>query len=563
MAVPKAVHQPTLPPRKRPSDQPALKEGLHSFLDAGIWITLIVAIVIVYAQVGHFDFINYDDPQIVYGNLHVRGGLTVAGIKWAFTSVVVGNWMPVTLISHMLDCQLFGTVTGMHHLVNVVFHALAAVLLFLVLRRATGDRWPSAFVAFLFALHPLHVESVAWIAERKDVLSAFFWFLALYAYLRYVERPGPGRYLMVVAPFCLGLMSKPMLVTFPFALLLFDFWPLRRTQFPRILWEKLPLIALSAGASLVTYFVQGSAGAFSPISPGLRIENALTSYVIYIGKMFWPTGLAMFYMYPDSVAAWQVACAAAILLGVSGLALYTWRSHPYFVAGWFWYLGTLVPVIGLVQVGAQARADRYTYIPMVGLLWILAWGAVDVWKQWPRTKLVIASVAVVSCAGCLVLARIQAGYWQNSVTIFQHAVDVTENNFWVRRNLGGAHYDLANSLMEGGRAAEAISHFEEAIRWRPNYPEAQNNLGILFARIPGRTAEAIAHFQAAIELDPKLEQAHRNLGMLLASIPGRAPEAIAQLEAAQRIQPNPELRQMTDRLRAGQEAKPTGLKTKQ
>ncbi len=510
---------------------------------------MILAIFAVYAQVGHFEFINYDDPASVSENVHVKAGVTLAGIKWAFTSVVIGNWMPVTLLSHMLDCQFFGMESGMHHLMNVLFHVLASVLLFTVLRRATGARAPSAFVAFMFALHPLHVESVAWVAERKDVLSAFFFFLALYAYVRYTESPGLSRYLMVVAPFCLGLMSKPMLVTFPFTLLLFDVWPLRRAQLPRVLWEKLPLFALSAGASSVTYLVQQSSGAFSPSPPALRIENALTSYIAYIGQMFSPSRLAMFYMYRDSIPGWQVAGALAVLLGISALAIFTWRTRPYFITGWLWYLGMLVPVIGLVQVGAQSRADRYTYIPMVGLLWILGWGAADVLEKWPRAKPVIIVAAVASSLACMTISWRQAGYWQNGITLFEHTAAVTENNFWALYNLGEAHYNLGTDLMNSGHNSEAIEHFEEALRVRPNYPEAQNNLGILFAKMPDHTADAISHFESALQLNPDLAQAHLNLGMMLASVPGRAPEAIAHLEAAQRIHPDPQVLQMINRLR--------------
>jgi hypothetical protein len=511
---------------------------------------LAAAILAVYSQVAHFDFINYDDEVYVYENPQVRAGLTAAGIKWAFTAVVAGNWAPVTMLSHMLDCELFGMSAGMHHLTNVLFHLAASLLLFASLRRATGMRWPSAFVAFLFALHPLHVESVAWVAERKDVLSAFFCFLSLYAYVRYAEAPDVRRYLLFAAPFAIGLMAKSMLVTFPFALVLFDIWPLRRAEFPRVLWEKIPLLCLSIGASVVTYLVQGTSGAFSVLAPGLRIENALVSYVTYIGNLFWPSRLAMFYMFPDTLPIWQPACALLVLLGISAAAIYTWRTRPYIFSGWFWYLGTLVPVIGLVQVGAQSHADRYTYIPMVGLSWILAWGAVDVVAAWPQTKTMVVGAIGVFCTACMTLAWVQTSYWQDGVTLFQHAVDVTENNFWVKRNLSEAHYVLANNLMNSGHGSEAIAHFDEALRIRPNYPEAQNNEGIIYARMPGGSTAAITHFQAAVQLDPKLAQAHRNLGMLLAAVPGRTQEALEHLEAAQRIQPDESTAQLIGRLRA-------------
>ncbi len=508
-----------------------------------------VAMFAVYGQLGHAEFVNYDDQGYVYENARVRAGLTSDNIEWSLTAVEVGNWAPLTLLSHMLDCQLFGMESGMHHLMNVLFHMLATLLLYATLKRATGARWPSALVAFLFALHPMHVESVAWVSERKDVLSALFCFLALYAYVRYAESPSPRWYAMVAVAFCLGLMSKPMLVTFPFTLLLFDLWPLRRAEFPKMVWDKIPLFAISAAASVATYIVQNSSGAFSVVPLGLRIENALTSYVIYIGQMFFPVWLAVIYPYPASIPVWQAAGACAVLAGVSVLAIYAWRTRPYIAAGWFWYLGMLVPVIGLVQVGGQARADRYTYIPMIGLFWILAWGADDILKARPPGKPAIAAVTAVCCAACMVLSWRQAGYWQNSVKLFQHALDVTRDNYWAGFNLGDAHYIVGNSLMNSGHGSEAVDEFEAALRFRPDYAEAQNNLGILLAKTPGHADEAVSHFEAALRLNPNLAEAHRNLGLLLASLPGRGDEAIAHLQAAQRIRPDPQLVGMIDQLR--------------
>jgi len=503
--------------------------------EPAIWLALILSVFVVYAQVGHFDFINYDDDLYVYNNVHVQAGLTAASVKWALTAVVSSNWMPVTLISHILDGQFFHMQSGMHHLVNVAFHMLAAVLLFVALRRATRARAASAFAAFVFALHPLHVESVAWVAERKDVLSACFFFLALYAYVRYTEKPGLGRYLAVLLPFCLGLMSKPMVVTFPFVLLLFDKWPLRRVRWPKILWEKTPMFALSAGACVVTYWVQRSTGAVQAIPFATQAENAMVSYLTYIRQMFWPTRLAMPYPYAQSVAAWQAALAAIVVLGVSALAIYLWRTRPdaapYLTTGWFWYLGMLVPVIGLVQVGTQSHADRYTYLPTIGLSVIVAWGAADVVAKWPRVKPVVVGLAVVSCGACMALASAQAASWQNIETLYQHAIDVTDNN-WV------AQYNLGQYLMDKpGRGADAIPHFEAALRIKPNDVKTNNNLGACLLD-HGRAAEAIPRFEAVLRAEPDIAEAHFNLALALSQTLGRASDAVPQFETALRLKPD-------------------------
>jgi tetratricopeptide (TPR) repeat protein len=519
-------------PRTDPAPTPAARPWVP---DIWIYLALIVAIFALYAPVRHFDFTTYDDNLYVSENVHVEAGLTPASIRWALTAVVSSNWLPVTLLSHMLDVQLFGLRSGMHHLMNVVYHALATLLLLACLLRATGARWPSAFVAFLFALHPLHIGSVAWIAERKDVLSAFFWFLALFAYIYYAERPSLRRYLPMAAAFCLGLMSKPMLVTFPFVLLLFDVWPLRRFQpghFSKLAWEKAPLIALSAAASGVTYFVQKSTGAVQAIPFTSRIENALISYVVYVGQMFWPTRLAVIYPFPNSVQLSEAIIALLLLLALTVGAVLAWRTRPYLSVGWFWFLGTLIPVIGLVQVGAQAHADRYMYIPMVGLAIVLGWGGADVIAQWPRTKTAIAIAAVAGCASSMAIASTQLVYWRNSETLFLHAVDVTENNWVAEDNL--SHY-----LMVTGRIAEAIPHFEAGLRMKPEYAEAHNNLGACFSKT-GRKADAIRQFEAAIKFKPDFADAHFNLALVFSGMPGRAVDAVAQYEAALRSNPDHE-----------------------
>ena len=502
----------------------------QTLLDLGICAGLILATLAVYWQAASFDFVNYDDPVYVYQNSHVQAGLTLASVKWAFTSVVDGNWIPVTLLSHILDAQWFGMRSGMHHMVNVWLHGLSAVLLYLSLRRATGARYLGAFVAGIFALHPLHVGSVAWVAERKDVLSTVFWFLALYAYVRYTERPSAGRYLAVAVPFCLGLLSKPMLVTFPFTLWLLDLWPLRRPQWPRTIVEKLPLIALSAGASVVTYLVQGSAGFVAAIPLGTRIENVFVSYLTYIGQMFWPARLAVYYPYPPSIEAWQAVAAFAVLLAISVLTIRAWRTRPYLAVGWLWYLGTLVPVIGLVQVGSQAHADRYMYIPMVGLSIMLAWGAADVAAKWPRTKPVLAAAAAVSCAACLALAWRETAYWRNSEALFERALEVTQNNSVAENNLG-LH------LMTVGRNPDAIPHFEAALQINPNYTDAHNNLGFVLSQIPERIPEAVKQYEAALRLQPDSAEAHNGLGAALVRR-GDCAAAIPHFEAALRLKPD-------------------------
>ena len=566
-------------PQFKPAIQPAAAAVPKPYLDLVIGIGLLLSILAVYAQVGHFDFASIDDPFYVTENVHVQAGLTPENIKWALTTVVDGNRVPLTILSHMAVCTFFGLQSGMHHWVNVVLHALAAILLFASLRRATHALWPSAFVAFIFALHPLHVESVAWVTERKDVLSTFFWFLALYAYVRYAEQPGPRRYALVIVPFCLGLMAKPMLVTFPFTLLLLDVWPFRRAQFPKTLWEKVPLFALSALSSIVTYFAQRSGGAMQHVPLWLSLRNVLMSYVNYIGQMFWPTGLAVFYQYRRSVPVWDAACAFAVILAVSTLAVFAWRTRPYLATGWFWYLGTLVPVIGLLQVGGQAHADRYMYVPMVGLSVVLAWGAADVVRKWPQAKLGIAAAAVISCLACLSLASAQAAYWRNSELLYQHAISVTESNYFAQLALANylvsihghgpeavAHFqeavrlapDLVDArnqiggyMMANGQIAEGIAQFEAALRTQPDNAEAHFNLGVVFSKTPGRIPDAIAHYQAALRAKPQLVRAHKNLGQLLLTL-GRTSEAISHFEAAQRIQYDPEVAKIMDGLRAGQ-----------
>jgi len=487
---------------------------------------------VVYSQVRQFDFLNFDDPDYVTSNNHVRAGLTWGGVAWALTSYDGANWFPLTWLSHMVDYQLFGMRSGWNHLSNALLHALASVLLFAALKRMTAARWPSAFVAFLFALHPLHVESVAWIAERKDVLCALLWFLALWFYARYAERPGVGRYLFVLLTFCLGLMAKPVIVTLPFVLLLLDVWPLRRANRFAILWEKLPLFALAAGASVVTYLAQNQGGAVKSLTStplGLRVANALVTYITYIARMFWPVNLAVYYPYPHALAAWRVATAVIVLAGLTILAVSRLRSSPYLAVGWFWYLGTLVPVIGFVQVGGQSSADRYTYVPMVGLAIMLSWAAVDLLERFPGAKTAVAASAAVACVACLVVTWFQLQFWANSGSLFQHAVEVTTDNYIAQNN-------LANVYLTQMRNEEAVPHIHEALRIKPYYLEAHINLATVLRRL-GRNEQSEKEYRVALALQPANVDAHSGYGALLAA-EGRTADALREFREAVALKPD-------------------------
>jgi protein O-mannosyl-transferase len=515
-----------------------------------VWICLfLVAITLtVYWKVQGYDFVNYDDDDYVFENPHVQGGISNANVIWALTTFHAGNWHPLTWLSHMLDYQLFGLKAGMNHLTSLLIHIANSILLFFVFRRMTGAMWRSAFIAALFALHPLHVESVAWISERKDVLSAFFWILTMWAYVRYAERPGFTRYILGLIFFALGLMSKPMIVTLPFVLLLMDFWPLCRVQWGqvcgesssrfqkaqalRLVWEKIPLFALVLLSCFVTFLSEQGANTvvslkIYPLS--MRVSNALVSYTTYIRKTFWPDDLAVFYPYPDTIALWQTIGAGALLVCMFVLVFRVSRRFPYLVVGWLWYIGILVPVIGLVQVGAQGMADRYTYVPIIGLFIIVAWGVPQICQN--RSHCTIWLSASVACL-LLVLITVtwkQVGYWENSITLFEHNLRFTSNNDVAHNNLGVA-------LNKQDRTEEAIKHFLPALQINPNYEEAHNNLGIALEK-QGRTEEAFKHFLQALRIKPDYEEAHYNLGKTLDKH-GRTEEAIEHLLQALRIKPD-------------------------
>jgi protein O-mannosyl-transferase len=474
-----------------------------------------------YLQVLQFGFTTFDDPEYVTENPHVQVGLSLAGVKWALTTSAAGSWFPVTWLSHMLDCQFFGLDSGWHHFTNVCIHAASTVLWFLLLRRITGAQWKSALVAFLFALHPLHVESVAWVCERKDVLSGLFCALTLWAYASWVSKGGAARYLATCALFCLGLMSKQMLVTLPVVLLLLDRWPLARGL--KII-EKLPFFAASAAASVVAYLVHLSGKAlptFEQIPVGVRIQNALVSYAVYLVDMVWPVNLAVFYPYTQDLLVPAIVSGIAIA-AITVLAI----RRQYLTVGWLWYLVTLLPVIGLIQAGAQARADRFTYLPMIGISIAAIWGAEEILASRPRVRL--AAVMAV-CAACFVLTCVQIGYWKDSETLYRHAIAVTSNNYVAR-------FNLASVLDVGGNSDQAIGELQETVRIKPSFALAHAELGQLLAK-KGESEQALAELKTAVMLRPDSADAHFRLGAVDGRL-GRVDEAAAEFSEAVRLQPD-------------------------
>jgi tetratricopeptide (TPR) repeat protein len=513
-------------------------------------IALTIATIAAYAPVRHHDFVQIDDPAYVSENPHVAGGLTADGVRWALVSSHAANWHPLTWISHMLDVELFGLDAGAHHLTNLTMHVISTLLLFGWLVRTTGAAGRSAFVAALFALHPLHVESVAWVAERKDVLSTLLLMLTLWAYLPYVraaaqgDRPRRLRWLVVVASvFGLGLMAKPMLVTAPFLLLLLDAWPLGRVSLGSridawrpLVVEKLPLFALVAVSSVLTFAAQQRGGAMAELTRVpllLRLENAVVAYVAYLAKMLWPANLSVIYPLPEAIPLWQVALALLVLAAITALAVRAAARRPYLIVGWLWYLGMLVPVIGIVQVGVQAFADRYTYVPLVGVFIMIAWAAGDLAaRAGARVRPVVLGVpALAIVLACGVLTRQQVGYWRSSVTLWQHALSVT-----LGADRYDAHMELGRVLLPLGRRSEAIEHYANAVRLRPDSAEAHHQLGVLLLD-EGRTAEAIAAFREAVRLAPGSAASHANLGRAIAST-GDSAGAIPHFQEAIRLDPS-------------------------
>jgi tetratricopeptide (TPR) repeat protein len=539
---------------------------------------LVLVTIAIYWPVMRHNFVNYDDPAYVTDNPHVRAGLTWEGLVWAFGRVhgYQTYWHPLSWVSHMVDCQLYGLKPGGHHRTSMLLHAANAALVFLVFRRMTGAFWRCVLLAALFALHPLQVDSVAWVAERKNLLSAFFGLLSLWAYARYAEVHSPkskvqspaGRitdhgsrvthypslfYVFSLFFLACGLMCKPVLVTLPFVLLLLDYWPLQRFQLstvpplrglelktqdsgPKVLlpllWEKLPFFALAVASSVITVLAHQALGMLNSVAMppwDARLENALVSYVRYLGKTFWPSRLAVFYPYPAAWPMWEVITCALLLLAISGLVLVTARSRPWLFVGWFWFVGVLVPFIGLVQAGAQAMADRFMYVPALGIFVALIWGLHGLAKggHYQQNGLSVAGAGAIVI--CLVLTRQQLGYWKTSETLFQHALEVTKSNYL-------AHLNLGSALDEKGQTDEAIREFEEAIRLKPDYALARNNLGMALDE-KGQTDEAIREFQEAIRLIPDYPLAYNNLGSALFR-KGQTDEAIRDVQEAIRLKPD-------------------------
>jgi len=519
--------------------------------DILVCLFIVIITLAVYWQVRNHSFCNLDDSPYVQHNPHVRNGVTLEGITWAFSFPGYDYWHPLTWVSHMLDCHLYGLVPGMHHQINMILHILNSMLLFLVFKRMTGAIWKSAFVAALFALHPLNVESVAWIAERKNVLSTFFWLLTMLIYSYYSQRPRFYKYLMIFFVFALGLMSKPMVATLPFVLLLLDYWPLRRFkldnknnqksiksgfQWPlplRLILEKIPLFALSiVGIYFSSLALQrlGLVISTASVPMKLRIANALVSYSRYMIKMIWPHNLAVYYPYPQTLPLWQVAGSGALLIFISVLVFRKIRSKPYLTVGWLWYIGTLVPAIGLVQAGLwPAIADRFVYVPLIGLFLIIAWGVPDLAVRWRHGKKKLAVIAAVILANFMVTTWLQVGYWRNSITLFKRAIDVTENNYI-------AHHKLGEALEAEDRTAAAVRHYSEALRIKPDFFATHLNLGIILRR-EGKLNIAIGHFLKVLNLKPDSVEAHNEMGISLKK-QGKFDEAIGHYYEALRIRPD-------------------------
>jgi len=511
---------PTVPAQANPRNDRLITIAVCIFLTATIWI--------VFGQTLGHEFINFDDDRYVYENTQISRGLTLDGFKWLLTHSHASLWHPLTTLSHMADCQIYGLKAGGHHFTNVVLHNLGAVLLFLVFRGMTGSIWRSAFVAAIFAVHPMRVESVAWIAERKDVLSGVFFMLTLGAYLYYTRKPSVGRYVTMSIFLACGLMSKATFVTVPLVLLLLDYWPLQRANdfrgWQRLVIEKIPLFVLSTAASVATIFAQTVTMASLEQLPLLpRLKNAAVSLVAYLGQMFWPTDLAVFYPHPhDQLNIWVVLMAVMLIVAVTLIAILAHQKYPYVFVGWFWYLVLLVPVLGIVQAGLQARADRFTYLPHIGITMLLTWMCADLTQRWQNRRIILASAATCVIAGSMILAYKQTTPWRDSISLWKHALAVTRDN-------QTAHQNLAAALWTKGRIAEsnqharaaAIVHARTTLKDFPLDVPTHDDLGVLLNQ-KGDVRAGIEQWEISLQLDPDDGNALNNLAWVLATCPADA-----------------------------------------
>lgn len=538
--------------------------------DFQVCLLLIVATLFVYWQMNSQDFINFDDPAYVTDNPQVQGGLTSEGAVWAFTDITQAgySWIPLTWLSLMLDHDLYGLKAGGYKITNLLLHIANILLLFMILKGMTGELWRSAFVAALFALHPLHVESVAWVTERKDVLSTLFFMLSLWFYLQYVNRPGIKRYFLVLCAMALGLMAKPMLVTLPLVLLLLDYWPLNRfrqsgggdgasatpslnklakpgASVLELVIEKIPLFLLSFVASIGTFLVYSRQSVIEPyelLSLQSRLANSLVSYVTYIGKTIWPRSLGVLYPHPgNSLPMWHAVGAGLLLVVITLTVLRVHRRQPYLLVGWFWYLGTLLPVIGLVQVGSHALADRFAYVTTIGLYIMIAWGVPELLSGWRHRRVVLSLLAITTILVAMLLSWLQVQYWENSRTLYEHTLRVTKNNWLIQFSLGLA-------LKSEGRTDEAVIHYREALKIRPDYVEAHNDLGIVLAE-RGDTEESLRHFSEAIRLKPDYADAFNNFAVVQLS-KGNSQDAFNYFTEALRLKPDFEKARIGQRMSA-------------